>query len=352
MLQFLETGKALYVLAAFCLLGMLDRLVARNLYKRLIRETDNMSLTKNRYLRDLKQKTENTYRLNQGIRNTQAYLEKQVNSFRFMRVTLSGWGNLSNQMTMLCFLAGGVFAFASYWYRCDTYYIVLYGTSGILTGLLTMVIDNGVNLSDKKQHLLAALQDYMENSLFQRLAVEERSLAAETSAVQENIRGARDRNLTRTTLRTEWNNERSGERGIERNSERLGEAGLERGSKRDGDRNIAERTITDRSERNNPERGALTGRMERDREQDGISDRNVVSVASKRAGRHNRKEPSPVAVETVGSISEKRDADYLKRSLEQIAASREKSRSDENWIKDLAPEELKLIGEIIREYLV
>lgn len=349
MLQFLETGKALYVLAAFCLLGMVDRLVARNLYKRLIRETDNMSLTKNKYLRDLKQKTENTYRLNQGIRNTQAYLEKQVSSFRFMRVTLSGWGNLSNQMTMLCFLAGGVFAFASYWYRCDTYYIVLYGSAGILTGLLTMVIDNGVNLNDKKQHLLAALQDYMENSLFQRLSVEERNLAAETSAVQENVRGARDRGLSRAVQRQERNNERNSERSNERGSDRGSDRGIERIGDRGNDRTIADRTITDRSERNISDRG-LIDRMERDREKESSPDRNVVSVASKR-GRHNRKEPAPVAVETVGSISGKRDVDYLKRSLEQIAASREKSRSDENWIKDLAPEELKLIGEIIREYL-
>ena len=52
--------------------------------------------------------------------------------------------------------------------------------------------------------------------------------------------------------------------------------------------------------------------------------------------------------------SNRRDVDYLKRSLEQIAASREKERSNragEDWLKDLNPEELKLIGEILQEYL-
>ena len=42
MLDFLETGKALYVLAAICGLGLAVRLVARNLYKRLIKETNSM----------------------------------------------------------------------------------------------------------------------------------------------------------------------------------------------------------------------------------------------------------------------------------------------------------------------
>ena len=42
MLEFLQTGKAIYVLAAVCLAGMLSKLAARNLYKRLIKETGNI----------------------------------------------------------------------------------------------------------------------------------------------------------------------------------------------------------------------------------------------------------------------------------------------------------------------
>ena len=55
--------------------------------------------------------------------------------------------------------------------------------------------------------------------------------------------------------------------------------------------------------------------------------------------------------EMEGSI---RDVDYLKKSLEQIAASRERGRTvkqQEDWLKDLNPDELKLIGEILHEYL-
>ena len=40
MLEFLETGKALYVLVAVCALGLVGRLVTRSLYKRLMKETD------------------------------------------------------------------------------------------------------------------------------------------------------------------------------------------------------------------------------------------------------------------------------------------------------------------------
>lgn len=66
MLQFLQTGKVLYVLAAVCALGIISKLVTGNLYKRLIKETGNMALTKNRNLRALKQKTENMFLLSHG----------------------------------------------------------------------------------------------------------------------------------------------------------------------------------------------------------------------------------------------------------------------------------------------
>ena len=70
MLEILQTGKALYALAAIGIIGVLSKLVTRSLYKRLIRETDNMAATKNKNLKILKQKLENACRLNQTIVNT------------------------------------------------------------------------------------------------------------------------------------------------------------------------------------------------------------------------------------------------------------------------------------------
>ena len=164
MLQFLQTGKVLYVLAAVCALGIISKLVTGNLYKRLIKETGNMALTKNRNLRALKQKTENMFLLSHGLRNPAAYIEKQVYGFRFMKISLDDWDNFSVQTMILCFLIGGVAAFGSYWYRCDSYYIVLYGTMGILSGLFMVLVDNGVSIGVKRQQLMDCLVDYVENS--------------------------------------------------------------------------------------------------------------------------------------------------------------------------------------------
>ena len=169
MMSFLQTGKALYILAAICLAGIISRLVAGRFYKGLNKESVNMALTKNKYLRNLKQNAEDTYRINQGMNNTRVYLERQLYGLRVMGMSVRGLDNLSGQLTLLCFLAGGAAAFLSYWYRSDNYYIVLYGTVGILTGMLTMLVDYGVNLEARRQQLLTCLQDYMENVMLPRM---------------------------------------------------------------------------------------------------------------------------------------------------------------------------------------
>ena len=58
------------------------------MYKRQIRESSNLALAKNRYLRALRQNAEDTYRINMGMNNTRVYLERQIYSLRFMGISL------------------------------------------------------------------------------------------------------------------------------------------------------------------------------------------------------------------------------------------------------------------------
>ena len=116
-MQLLQNGTALYLLVAICVFGIVSKLIARNSYKRLIKETNTMAMSKNKYLRNLKQKAEDAYRVNQGIVNTQVYLEKQLFDTKVGAMTPQGWAGFSSQMTWMCLLAGGALAFLSYWYR-------------------------------------------------------------------------------------------------------------------------------------------------------------------------------------------------------------------------------------------
>lgn len=380
MLQLLETGKALYVLAGICVLGIMTRAITKRFYKRLIKESTNLALTKNKSLKELRQKAENTYRMNQGMSDSGAWLEHQLYEMKIMGVNLSGWSSLCMQWTWLCLLAGGLGAFLSYWYRLDTFYIVLYGGGSVLLAMITMLFDNGA-AGGWREQLQAALQDYLENVMYPRMA---RSMSGESSRGDKTAQ------------------ERSGLRGVRTVGKREGKlvrrtqtVADDRGADTDQEisgGNVFSGTVSERAE--------LDGQMETAgaREENLTGDRNAETVAaeslteSRRAlfgglrgngknrssqklsegiqadseagGFEGRDARGKAAVGGYGNsgtgeqgdssgLKTIRDLDYLRKSLEQIAACREKSRAaDENWLRDLRPEEVELIGDILKQYLV
>ena len=403
MLQLLETGKALYVLAGICVLGIMTRAITKRFYKRLIKESTNLALTKNKSLKELRQKAENTYRMNQGMSDSGAWLEHQLYEMKIMGVNLSGWSNLCMQWTWLCLLAGGLGAFLSYWYRLDTFYIVLYGGGSVLLAMITMLFDNGV-AGGWREQLQAALQDYLENVMYPRMA---RSMSGEgsqrdkTAQERSGLRGVRTvgkregKLVRRTQTAADAEQEVSGSNAFSGTAS--GRAELEgqmeaagaQEEKLTGDRKaetVAAESLTESrralfgglrgngknrssqklSEGIHGESGTLD-RESRVSEHGGRSDSRVrtgIQSDSEADGFEGRGAGGKAAAGGYGNsgtgeqgensgLKTIRDLDYLRKSLEQIAACREKSRAaDENWLRDLRPEEVELIGDILKQYLV
>lgn len=355
MLQLLQTGKVLYALAAICALGVISKLVTSSLYKRLIKETGNMALTKNRNLKTLKQKTENMFLINHGIRNTTAYIEKQIYGFRFMKISLDNWDNFSMQAMIMSFLVGGVAAFGAYWYRCDSYYIVLYGAVGILAGLFMVLVDNGANISTKRQQLSDCLVDYVENSPHFYKNVDKQGSEAEGDRKRKIPALA----ITKPRVRDLRREERKGAKALEeiaageddsmmndigQTTERTGRFHIEKekaGKTEDLPQDKSTKSLSDRQ-------GGKFSVLSRKR--DNRQERTVPPLENGKA----RDEAMPDEDELTGSI------ERLRESLEQIAASRESTRRDivktkergaaEKTKKELRPEELKLLGEILQDY--
>ena len=323
MLQFLQTGKVLYVLAAVCGLGVLSKLVTSSLYKRMIKETGNMALTKNKNLRSFRQRTENMLMLSNGIRNTNVYIEKQLYSFRFMNLSLDGWDNVAVQAMILCFLIGGIAAFGAYWYRCDSYYIVLYGTMGILTGLFMVLVDNSVNVSLKRQQLMDCLTDYVDNTPHFFRSVDKSA----------NADGA----------------ERRGKTVAESSKFRLREMGNK-------SLKVVDETAVGNAE-GNSERKRFPG-LKRKK---GKAEATIGGIGNKSAV----KSVQDVGKELTHEEELRKSIDGLKQSLEQIAASREVTRVDmktasqkeqenggtERVRREFSQEDLKFLGELLQEYL-
>ena len=361
MLNILQTGKALYVLAAIGAIGVLSKLVTQSLYKRLIHETDNMAMTKNRNLKILKQKLENACRLNQNIVNTEAYLERQMYSFQFMRISLQSWNNVSIQMTILGIMAGGAASFASYWYRLDSYYIVLYASAGAFLGLTLVFLDSSFNIGLKHQRLANALLEYTDNSVFVRAY---RDSLTRSDRLQDNVRRIPVREISRENLEER-------ERVIRENDLRDGliRETAKTSPQTRGQASQDKLSILPDNRRNKPAglKRLKAEKMSKPKKSTPVPASIPGRLDEGASAAFSGKNPSDEkkmrkdlkvsdGVSAVQGSEEKRedsvrDIDYLKHSLEQIAASREKSKNEEEWAKDLNPEEMKVLGALLRHYL-
>ena len=77
MLSFLEKGFVLYIMTAICVVGVIGKLSVNHIYRRLIRQSDNLTTAQDRQLRQLKTKYETAYRMNVGVHNVLAFVEKK-----------------------------------------------------------------------------------------------------------------------------------------------------------------------------------------------------------------------------------------------------------------------------------
>lgn len=341
MLEFLQTGKALSVLAAIGIIGLVSKLITRSLYRRLLKETENMAMTRNKNLKILKQKLENTYRLNQNIVNTQAYLDKLMYGFRFMNLSLDTWNNLSFQMTILGLLAGGIGSFLAYWYRLDSYYIVLYASVGALSGLFLAFVDSSFCIAQKQQRLATVLLEYVDNSVFVRAA-------RENAARDLSFRESSGTSGQTMDAGAEGPAEKAGFR---RGEERRGPVKVLRGRNAKAEELL--RTVRAMKEEDDGFGQVAAG--------DSGGEAVRPSGTVKRAGNESGRRAERSGSQSRGEIQKGerarengraavQEADYLKQSLDQIAASHERPEDGKNWIKNLSSEEAQLIGEIMRDY--
>lgn len=375
MLQFLEAGYGVYVVAAICILGILSKCILHGFYRSAIKQTDNMAATRNRFLKGFRQRTENTYWINQGIYNARAYIERQVFGYRFMGITLDGWDGLAGQAVLLTLIAGGIGAYASYWYQLDSSYIVLYGAAAAMGALAVLFVDQCMKTGQNREQLVLCLQDYIENSMGRRAAnrmeKEEKDVGEQP---KDNVIVSLERGMMRNKKENGEDDRLSGnlngmdgytddwaENGAEGRGMSRMEGGLEkRGTGRM--ENGSEKRGTGRMENGSESRG--TTRMEHradsrtEKEEvvrkSGISMRRGAAMAKRRMNRVEQNPDEDEMMEENGRRSSTSEIENLRKSIEQVAAGKEKNENEKGGVdltQILEPEQIKLLGEIFQEYL-
>lgn len=112
--KFLTSAIPVYVMAVITVLGILGTVATGIYYRQMIKQTDNMMNVHHVFLQQIKNRFENTYRVNKGIDNIPLFIDKQLNDNRFLWMHVDNAGKLSLYGAMVCLIWGGNIALLRY----------------------------------------------------------------------------------------------------------------------------------------------------------------------------------------------------------------------------------------------
>ncbi len=158
---------------SFLVLSIFVRVLLGVLYQNMIREADNMAITKNKLLKQCKLKFSNCYQLNNGVANIPVFVDKFLN-----RLALGPFGfdflyHLSGQTMLLSVVSAGVGICRSILGGSMLGEILPFYIASFAGLYLYFSVSTVVDIKGKRRVLKINLVDYLENHLSARIDVTE-----------------------------------------------------------------------------------------------------------------------------------------------------------------------------------
>lgn len=166
---FFHHRNFMIAILALLLCSILCQILISVLYRRLIRETENMSATKNKSLQKLKLKFTSCRQLHETIPNVGVFVDKYINQLCIGRFPVSFFRHLSGQLTLLAVLVAGIGACLgiirgeNFLAIAPFYLISFFGL------YLYFAVSSLADIPGKMGMLRTNLVDYLENHLAGRL---------------------------------------------------------------------------------------------------------------------------------------------------------------------------------------
>lgn len=163
----LITGAMILLLV----LSIVCQIIIGFLYQNMIKETDNMSSTENKLLKQCKLKFANCFQMNAGVSNISVFVDKFLNRIRFFGITLSGIHHLSGQFMLLSVFVGGIGAYSGIINGESVKQILPFYIFSFFGLYLYFSITTFIDIQAKRRILKINLIDYLENHMVNRLSL-------------------------------------------------------------------------------------------------------------------------------------------------------------------------------------
>lgn len=165
--------ERLITICMFTCLGIsiILRIFLGLLYRHMIKEADNMAITKNRLLRQCKTKFASCYELTGGVANIPVFVDKFLGRMALGHLSFDTLYHLSGQMMLLSVVCSGIGVCKSILAGRTLGDVLPFYIASFFGLYAYFSISTVVDVSGKKRVLKVNLVDYLENHLSPRIEI-------------------------------------------------------------------------------------------------------------------------------------------------------------------------------------
>lgn len=139
------------------------------IYYKLIRETENMSITSNKSLQQLKLKFSSCVKVNKGVPNVMIFVDKFMNQIKIGPFSLSAIKHLSGQLMLLAIFVAGIGACRAIIAGENFFSIAPFYVGSFLGLYCYFSVSSLIDAPGKSKILRTNLIDYLENHMANKI---------------------------------------------------------------------------------------------------------------------------------------------------------------------------------------
>lgn len=183
-------SRFVYLIAGFCVIGVLSKLLLQGKLHRLLKASEKMATTTKRQIRTIRNHYENSLNMDLQVHNIQAFVDKHILKLRFCGIPIRIWDGITLEAALLSVAAGGVGIINAIHrsYGEAVVFNILFAT--IISCACLLSLENIFRIENSIDRLQANIEDYLENNLknrFGRPLVSRRDRAQQMAAVTTEV---------------------------------------------------------------------------------------------------------------------------------------------------------------------
>ncbi len=187
-------SRFVYFIAGVCIVGILCRLILQGRFRRLLKESENMTSATGKQLREIRNHYENSLTMNRQVYNIHAYVDKYLLKLKLCGIPIRTWAGMTMEMALLAVAGGGLGIVNSIHrgYGEEVIFSILFAT--IISCACLISMENIFRVEGSYDRLQANIEDYLENNLKNRL---ERPISSRQERLRRTQTGDAGRGDTR-----------------------------------------------------------------------------------------------------------------------------------------------------------